>query len=195
MDATATGGTSLWRAYIGLGGNLPLRLSGKNSPPQQTVLAAAQALAELGTVEAVSGLWQTAPVGPVRDQPDFVNAAAQLRTQLAPETLLERLLAIEQRFGRVRGPIDKGSRTLDLDLLLMERIGEPPAEPGCGVPVVLDTPRLQLPHPEMHRRRFVLAPLTEIAPDVRHPLCDSTVRELLLGLDAHQPVKRLGQQG
>ncbi len=159
-----------WNAYLGLGGNLP-RLG---HAPAQTLREAIAALAELGQVEAVSSLWRTTPVGPVRDQPDFVNAAATLRTALAPEILLERLLALEQRFGRVRSGPDKGPRTLDLDLLLMED--------DAGEAAVLNTPRLQLPHPEMHRRRFVLTPLAEIAPLLQHPLLGVPVQELLARL-------------
>ena len=188
MDATGAIGPALWKACIGLGANLPRRVSGHIYTPEQTVLAAAQSLTELGAVEAVSSLWRTTPIGPVHNQPDFVNAAAVLRTSLQPEQLLERLLQIEQSFGRVRGAIDKGPRTLDLDLLLMEQAGE---SGGRDMPVVLQTPRLQLPHPEMHRRRFVLAPLAEIAPALRHPLLGRSVQELLLHLDAQQSAHRL----
>jgi 2-amino-4-hydroxy-6-hydroxymethyldihydropteridine diphosphokinase len=157
-----------WIAYLGMGANL--HREGK--PPEQSLREAIAALAELGRVEAVSSLWRTTPVGPVRDQPAFVNAAVVLRTDLAPETLLEGLLALEQRFGRVRGGLDKGPRTLDLDLLLME-------DASSDEPVVLHTPHLQLPHPEMHRRRFVLTPLAEIAPELRHPLLALPVHALL----------------
>ncbi len=159
-------------AYVGMGGNLPWQLCA----PEQTLRQATLALGELGVVEVVSGLWRTSPVGPVQDQPAFVNAAVALSTGLAPEALLEQLLAVEQRFGRVRGGRAKGPRTLDLDLLLME-------DATTHAPVVVRTPSLELPHPEMHRRRFVLAPLAEMAPLVRHPLLGVSVQELLEGLD------------
>lgn len=159
-------------AYIGMGGNLPWM----GRAPEQTLREAALALGELGAVDAVSGLWRTSPVGPVQEQPLFVNAAVALRTGLAPEALLERLLAVEQRFGRVRSGPAKGPRTLDLDLLLME-------DAATHAAVVVRTHSLELPHPEMHRRRFVLAPLAEVAPQARHPLLGVSVQALLERLD------------
>jgi len=131
-------------ALIGLGGNL--------GDPENSVRQAIAALAELTGVQllAVSSLYRSAPLGHV-GQPDFVNAVARISTGLSPQSLLAALLAIEHRFGRERS-YPNAPRTLDLDLLLYD--AQRIAEPG-----------LALPHPRMHERAFVLAPLVEIAPD------------------------------
>jgi 2-amino-4-hydroxy-6-hydroxymethyldihydropteridine diphosphokinase len=130
-------------AYVALGANL--------GNPIVTVKAAIAALDSIAdtTCVAVSALYRTAPVG-LQHQPDFINAVAALETSLAPDALLEQLFAIESRFGRQRS-VRNAPRTLDLDLLLH----------GAAV---LATPTLTLPHPRMHERAFVLAPLAEIAP-------------------------------
>jgi len=135
-------------AYVALGANL--------GNPRATVLAAFAALANLpeSRVARCSSLYRTAPVG-ILSQPDFVNAVALLETTLAPEALLDSLLDIEARFGRIRRERN-GPRTLDLDLLLYDDIE-------------LDLPRLTLPHPRLHLRAFVLLPLAEVAPDLAIP--------------------------
>jgi len=130
-------------AYIGLGSNL--------GDPQARLAAAMAALGRLpqSTLEAVSRVYRTAPVG-LLEQPDFLNAVARLRTSLAPRALLEALLAIEQDQGRMRST-PNGPRTLDLDLLLH---GE-----AC-----IEEPGLTVPHPRMTERAFVMVPLAELAP-------------------------------
>ncbi len=128
------------------------------------------ALAEmrvLGRLRAVSPLYETEPVG-LREQPAFLNAAALVGTGLGARELLGRLLEIEARHGRVRGEKD-GPRTLDLDLLFYG--GELIREPG-----------LEVPHPRLHERRFVLAPMAAVAPGWRHPRLGKTVAEMLEGL-------------
>jgi 2-amino-4-hydroxy-6-hydroxymethyldihydropteridine diphosphokinase len=130
-------------AYVALGANL--------GDPAATVRAAFAALANLPDSRVVrsSSLYRTAPVG-ITEQPEFVNAVAELATTLAPEALLDQLLDIEQRFGRIRAE-KNGPRTLDLDLLLYDD-------------QFVQLPRLTLPHPRLHLRAFVLQPLAEIAP-------------------------------
>ena len=131
------------RAYVGLGSNLGDRA--------QTLRAALDRLAATPGVEvvAVSSLRETDPVGPVTDQPRFLNGAAALETTLSPRRLLEVLLEVEADFGRPRSGLPGGPRTLDLDLLLYgdERVNE------AG---------LQVPHPRLHERPFVLEPLQEL---------------------------------
>jgi 2-amino-4-hydroxy-6-hydroxymethyldihydropteridine diphosphokinase len=144
-------------AYIGLGGNLGDRalLLGQ----------AVRALAVMPGVEvrACSSLYETAAVGP--PQPDYLNAVLVVQTALEPGALLESLRALERAAGRERRE-RWGPRTLDADLLLYgERVVE---EPG-----------LTVPHPELHRRRFVLEPLAEVAPWAVHPVLARTVEELL----------------
>ena len=136
------------RCYIGLGSNL-------NQPRKQLEQAIGQ-LKKLPQSHWVtcSTFHQTAPVGPVK-QPDFINAVAAIDTSLDPHTLLTALQAIENAQHRTR-QVRWGPRTLDLDLLLY---GDH----------VINTPTLTVPHPEMCHRLFVIAPLLEIAPDLRLP--------------------------
>mgnify|MGYP001765874071 CR=1 FL=1 len=136
------------RAYIALGANL--------GDAPATVRAAFAALGEIAGTQLVrcSSLYRTAPVG-LAEQPDFINAVAAVETTLPPEALLQTLLDIENRFGRVRRDRN-GPRTLDLDVLLY---GD----------ALIDTPLLIVPHPRLHLRAFVLQPLAEIAPDLALP--------------------------
>ncbi len=135
-------------AYVALGANI--------GEPAATVLAAITALAGLSQSRVLrsSSLYRTTPVG-LRNQPDFINAAAALETALSAEALLDVLLDLEVRFGRHRRDRN-GPRTLDLDLLLYNDSE-------------INLPRLTVPHPRLHLRAFVLHPLAEIAPDLTIP--------------------------
>lgn len=136
-------------AYVGLGSNL--------FAPRDQVERALLALHRIAQsrVVARSQLYATSPWGGIA-QPDFVNAVARLNTELEPGALMHSLLAIEHDFGRRRDAVRFGPRVLDLDLLLYadQRI---------------DEPDLQVPHPRLHERAFVLVPLAEIAPDLVVP--------------------------
>ena len=150
-------------AAIALGSNLPSHFGDRAANLHEAL----RELRTLGEVTAVSSFHDTDPVG-YEDQPQFLNAAALLETELPPLDLLHALLAIEHAMGRDRSTAPpKGPRIIDLDLLLF---GD----------VVLQTPELTLPHPAMHERRFVLAPLVEIAPKMQHPTLHQSIAELFV---------------
>ena len=159
------------RCFIALGANL--------GDPVATVKAAILALRELPQTEfiAASSLYRTAPVG-LKHQPDFINAVVELIAVSPAPTFLESLFGIEARFGRQRS-VKNAPRTLDLDLLLY---GDE----------VSNDPQLTLPHPRMHERAFVLAPLAEIAPRLTIPGRGS-VADLLLRCADQQIEKILPQ--
>src|SRR3954452_16980983 len=155
MNATARVG------YLGLGSNVGDR--------RTHLRAAVAALREHGVeVEAASSLYQTEPVGEILEQPDFLNAAVRIRSELEPLHLLDLCKAIEVEPGRMLGAQRHGPRPLDVDLLLLGDLE-------------LETERLTLPHREVTSRRFVLAPLLELDPGLRLP--DGTeLRDALDGL-------------
>ena len=151
------------KAYVALGANMGDRAG--------TIRAALERLDALPgvSVEAVSSLAETDPVGPVLDQPMFLNGATRLETELQPRELLDALLAVEAELGRVRTGPPGGPRPIDLDLLLFDER-------------LLDEPGLTVPHPRLHERRFVLEPLAELQPGLKVP-GKGTVEALLAKLD------------
>ncbi len=155
MRASSAAGAEL--VYVGLGSNLGNR--------EANLTAAVAALRGLKgvTVLRQSGLYDTLAVG--LPQPRYLNAVAELESALPPRRLLGLLQTVERRLGRTAKGLGQ-PRTVDLDVLLWgERI--------------LAEPDFQLPHAEMHRRRFVLEPLAELAPGARHPVLGLSVREML----------------
>jgi 2-amino-4-hydroxy-6-hydroxymethyldihydropteridine diphosphokinase len=148
-------------AYIGLGANL--------GDPPATFTAALEKLGSMPGIRVMrrSSFYKSPPLGP--PQPDYVNAVAEVETSRSPRKLMEALLSVETRYGRIRGMHKWQPRLLDLDLLFY----------GADV---IDEPFLHVPHPELHKRAFVLVPLAEITPELRHPALGLTTRELCLSL-------------
>lgn len=159
--------TSHATAFIALGSNL--------EDPEKQVRRGIAGLADLPETELVqaSSLYRSAAVG-YRDQPDFINAVAEILTGLEPRALLDELLALERRRGRVRD-FPNAPRTLDLDIIVYGRLMH--HEHG-----------LTLPHPRMHERAFVLVPLAEIAPEAVVPGL-GRARDLLAGVDVGSVAK------
>jgi 2-amino-4-hydroxy-6-hydroxymethyldihydropteridine diphosphokinase len=154
--------------YLSLGSNV-----GDREAQLREALAR---LSAAGRVAAVSSLYETEPVE-FTQQAWFLNCAVALETSQTPQELMASILLIEQAMGRQRTQ-KKGPRTIDIDILL-------------NGDTILDSPELIVPHPAMHERRFVLEPLAEIAPEVRHPVLHQTVAALLDTLPAGQAVRKL----
>ena len=127
-------------------------------------------------LKQVSSIYDTEPVGDT-DQPRFLNLVCEVHTMLAPEDLLTLIKGIETRLGRIHGK-SNAPRPIDIDILLYDD-------------KVVDTPDLVIPHPRMTERAFVLVPLAEIAPDVKHPVSGKTIRELLQMITETQGVLKL----
>ena len=156
--------------YLGLGSNVGDRAG--------HLRAAVALLPAHGVeVEAVSSAYETEPVGEILDQPDFLNAAVRISTELEPEGLLDVCKAIEAEQGRMFAGPRHGPRPLDVDLLLLGDIE-------------LETERLKIPHDQVTSRRFVLAPLLELDPELALP--DGTALAPLLDAVRDQPVRRAG---
>jgi 2-amino-4-hydroxy-6-hydroxymethyldihydropteridine diphosphokinase len=157
--------------YLSLGSNM--------GDPATNLNTAIAGLRALGDVVAVSSFYETEPVE-LTAQPWFLNCAIKLDTEKMPKQLMSGILDLEQEMGRRRQQ-KKGPRIIDIDILLFGNS-------------IIETKGLTIPHPAMHQRRFVLEPLAEIAPEVRHPVFKRTVRELRDALPPGQAVRRIPAQ-
>jgi 2-amino-4-hydroxy-6-hydroxymethyldihydropteridine diphosphokinase len=157
MDCERAAEAGECEAYVALGSNL-----GERETHLVGAIAALRRTPGIRVV-VVSPVYETEPVGPPQGR--YLNAVVHLRTSLSPRALLERLLSIEAEAGRVRRPEPNSPRTLDLDLLLYGALS-------------LREPDLEIPHPRLHERAFVLEPLRDLAPDLVHPVLGETIGEL-----------------
>jgi 2-amino-4-hydroxy-6-hydroxymethyldihydropteridine diphosphokinase len=158
--------------YLGLGANLGDRLA--------NLRLALQRLQTLARVEEVSSLYETQPQG-VTDQPLFFNAVCRATTGLEPQPLLRFLKNVEREFGRQPGGQKWGPRPLDLDILLYHDR-------------VVDAPELKVPHPRLAERAFVLVPLCELAPELRHPLLGKPMKDLLASV-GEKGIRKIAPKG
>jgi len=154
--------------YLSLGSNVGDRLANLST--------AIERLKSVGEIVGVSSFYETEPVE-FTAQPWFINGGVKLNTEKTPDQLLVEILQIEQQMGRQRTQA-KGPRAIDIDILLF----------GDSV---INTKDLTIPHPAMQKRRFVLEPLAEIAPDVQHPVLQQTIQELRDALPAGQAVRKI----
>ena len=157
-------------AYLLLGGNLGNREENLRKAIELTT-------ANIGEIESISSVYETAAWGKT-DQPSFLNQAISVKTHLTAIEVLDKALEIEQMLGRIRKE-KWGERLIDIDLILL------------GNEVVDIENKLQLPHPQMQNRKFVMAPLAEIAPDIVHPVLGKTISEIFENLTDNLEVKKL----
>ncbi|MEA3545974.1 MAG: 2-amino-4-hydroxy-6-hydroxymethyldihydropteridine diphosphokinase [Thermodesulfobacteriota bacterium] len=161
------------RAFLGFGGNI--------GQPLNAFRHARQQLAEKSKITVISSspLYQTPPIGGPAGQPDYLNGVVEIRTGLSALNLLQLCHRIEDEAGRIRDQ-HWGARTLDIDLLLVDDL-------------IMDVPNLTLPHPRLQQRHFVLLPLNDLAPQLNHPVLNTTIGNLLKALPVATGITRLSE--
>jgi 2-amino-4-hydroxy-6-hydroxymethyldihydropteridine diphosphokinase len=155
------------RAFLGLGSNLDNRLF--------YLRRAVKEISQIARVSEISSVYETEPVGFI-DQPAFLNAVLEVETGDSPEILLHRLKGIEKLVGR-KTAVHLREREIDIDILLFDSLK-------------LSTAAVTVPHPELHNRRFVLVPLSEVAADVEHPILQKSVSALLVDCSDRSRVEK-----
>jgi len=158
------------QVYLGLGANLGDR--------QANLARALKLLGERLHVEQVSPIYETQPVG-YAEQPPFLNAVCRAQTELGPLQLLSLVKGIEASLGRVPG-FPNAPRPIDLDIIFYGDL-------------IMETPDLTIPHPRLEERAFVLIPLLEVAPDLRHPVSGEKVKDLAARVGGQEGVKKIGE--
>lgn len=159
---------TMQNAYLLIGSNL-------GNKEEQLSTAVHYIQQECGRIVKQSAFYETAPWG-YTDQPSFINQALWIQTELSPKDLMQSLLNIEAKMGRIR-TIKLGPRIIDLDILQIDQ-------------EIMETTLLHIPHPAMTERRFALAPLAEIAPDLLHPVTQKTATELLIACTDNSDVQK-----
>jgi 2-amino-4-hydroxy-6-hydroxymethyldihydropteridine diphosphokinase len=158
------------QVYLGLGSNLGER--------QANLARSLKLLSESVHIEQVSSLYETEPVGHT-EQPSFLNAVCRAQTELGPLQLLSLIKGIEASLGRVPSFLN-APRPIDIDIILYDSL-------------VMGTPELTIPHPRFKERAFVLIPLLEIAPDLRHPASGDRIRDMAAVVEGQDGVKKIGE--
>jgi 2-amino-4-hydroxy-6-hydroxymethyldihydropteridine diphosphokinase len=160
------------QVYLGLGSNLGDR--------QVNLKKAVKILGERLYIEQVSSVYETEPLGYV-EQPRFLNAVCLAQTELGPLQLLSLVKGIEASLGRVPG-FPNAPRPIDVDIILYGDL-------------VIQTPELTIPHPRLEERAFVIIPLLEVAPDLRHPVSDEHIGDLAASVGGKEGVRKIGELG
>ena len=160
------------QVYLGIGSNLEDR--------QANMEKALKLLGDTLQIELVSSIYETEPVGYV-EQPMFLNAVCRGQTELGPLQLLSLVKGIEASLGRVSS-FPNAPRTIDVDIIFYGNM-------------IMQTPELTIPHPRLEERAFVLIPLLEIAPDLRHPVSEESIKDLAARVQEREGVKKIGELG